>query len=219
MAAHLLERQRRGEEAERGGGAGGRRDQHLGDAEDAGDAGGVRGAGAAEADHGVAARVPALLHDVDARGGGHALGDDAVDAPRRLNWREAEAAADRGERALGGGAIERHAAAEEEGGIVVAEQQVSVGNGGLGAAAAVAGGAGIGAGGMRADAQQADLVDGGDGAAAGADLDHVDDRRLDRQAGTALEAVHARGFHFRGDGGAAILDQARLSRWCRPCRS
>jgi hypothetical protein len=42
------------------------------------------------------------------------------------------------------------------------------------------------------------------------DLDHVDHRRLDRQAGAALEAVHARSLHHRGDLDAAVLDQAGL---------
>jgi hypothetical protein len=55
-----------------------------------------------------------------------------------------------------------------------------------------------------------DLVDGRDRAAAGADLDHVDHRRLDRQAGALGEAVHARGLQHRRDLGAAVLDQAGL---------
>ncbi len=117
-----------------------------------------------------------------------------------------------GQRAFGGVAIQRHAAAEEEAGIVVAQQQVGVGHRGLGAAARVARRPRIGARRMRTDAQQSHLVDRGDRAAAGADLDHVDDRRLDRQAGAFLEAMHARRFHHRRDLGAAVLDQAGLRR-------
>ncbi len=95
-------RQRRGQEAEGGGGAGGGRDQQLRHAQRAGDAGRVRRAGAAEADHRVAARVAALLDDVDAGGGGHALGHDPVDAPGRLDRRQAERLADARQRAVRG---------------------------------------------------------------------------------------------------------------------
>ena len=63
---------------------------------------------------------------------------------------------------------------------------------------------------MRPDSEQPDLVDRGDRAAAGADLDHVDHRRLDRQAGPFGEAIDAPGFEHRRDFGAAILDQAGL---------
>ena len=66
----------------------------LAHAEHARDVGGVRGPGAAEADHGVAARILALLDEVDARGGGHALDDDLVDAARGLLDAEAERLAD-----------------------------------------------------------------------------------------------------------------------------
>ena len=63
---------------------------------------------------------------------------------------------------------------------------------------------------MRADLQQADLVDRGDRAAAGADLDHVDHRRLDRQAGALGEAMHAPRLQHRRDLDAAVLDHAGL---------
>ena len=106
--------------------------------------------------------------------------------------------------------VQRHGAAQEEAGVVVAEHQIGVGHGGLLAAAAVAGRAGCGAGGVRADAQQPHGVDRGDRAAAGADLDHVDRGGLDRQARALLEAVLAPGLQHRGDLRAAVLDQAGL---------
>jgi hypothetical protein len=61
--------------------------------------------------------------------------------------------------AFRGVAIQCHAAAEEEAGIVVAEQQVGVGHRGFDATARVAGRSRIGARRMRADAQQPHLVD------------------------------------------------------------
>ena len=124
--------------------------------------------------------------------------------------REAERLGDRRHRALRRVEIERHAAAEEEARIVVAEHEIGVGHGRLRAAHAVAGRARIGARRMRPDLQQADLVDRRDRAAAGADLDHVDDRRLDRQAGALGEAVHARRLHHRRDLAASVLDHAGL---------
>ena len=68
---------------------------------------------------------------------------------------------------------------------------------------AVAGGAGIGAGALRADPQHAAVVDPGDRAAARADRDDVEHRRADRQAVDLA---------FRGERGAAVLHQADVGR-------
>ena len=65
--------------------------------------------------------------------------------------------------------VERHRAAEEALRVEVAEHDRGVGDGRLGAAAAVAGGAGVGAGALGADAQQPAGVEPGDRAAAGPD--------------------------------------------------
>ena len=65
---------------------------------------------------------------------------------------------------------------------------------------------------MRADAQQADLVNRRDRTATGANFDHVDDRRLDRQAGAFLEPMHARRFHHWCNLGATAFDEAGLRR-------
>ena len=110
--------------------------------------------------------------------------------------------------------VEGDLAAEEVARVEPAEHEVRVGDGRLGAAAAVADRPGIGARALRPDAQQAARVDPGDRAAAGADLDQVDDRRPHRVAGerqaadpgarVAADVVVLR--HRR----PAVLDQADL---------
>ena len=78
---------------------------------------------------------------------------------------------------------------------------------GLGAAVAVADRARIGARAARADFERADLVDPGDAAAAGADLDDVDDRQHHRMAaGVAADVIAL------GDRGLAVVHQAGLGR-------
>ena len=79
-------------------------------------------------------------------------------------------------------------------------------------AAAVARGAGVGARGLRPAGEQPERVDVRQRPAADADLDHVDRRRLDRQARAAREAVGARGLELVRDERAAVLDQAQLGR-------
>ena len=82
-------------------------------------------------------------------------------------------------RGAGGLDVERHLAAEQAR-RQVAEHDVRVGHGRVGAALAVGRRAGLGAGRLRADAQRAgELRDVGDRAAAGADGVHVDRRHLD----------------------------------------
>ena len=178
------------------------------------------GPAAAERHHAARAIVEAALGGVDAEGAGHVLADDVVDAPGRAQRLEAERLGDAvADGRLGGGAVERHGAAEEEAGIEIAEHEVGVRQRRLGAAAAIAGGPRIGAGAARADAQEAAVVDLGDAAAAGADLDHVDGRDADGEAAALPELVHARHFH------AVALDRARRRapahpwRSCRPCRT
>ena len=74
--------------------------------------------------------------------------------------------------------MQGHAAADQAAiGAEPAERHLRVGGGGLSSAAPVAGGAWVGAGGLRAHAVDAALVDVGDGAAAGTDgvdIDHRD---------------------------------------------
>ena len=170
----------------------------------------MRRARAAEGHHGVAPRVTPLLDQVHARRTGHRLADHGVDAPGGLDRRQPEPRTEPRQCRLRRIAVERHRPAEEEARIVVAQQQVRIGDGRVRPAAPVARGPRIGTRRMRADLDQPRLVHAGDGPAPGADLDHVDDRRADRQAGAALEAMDARGLHHRGDLRAAVLDQAGL---------
>ena len=138
----------------------------------------VHGTGAAEADeHEVTWVVPSLHRDevkrVDHRGI-----CDLDDPVRSLGDGEAErpgaALLDRP-----GGAfdVEPDLAAEEVRRIEPAEDDVRVGHGGLDAAAAIADRAGIGARTLRPHAQEPARVDPRDRAAAGPDLDEIDDGR------------------------------------------
>ena len=124
-----------------------------------GHAAGVDRAGAAERQHGDAAQVVALLDRVHARRGGHVLVDELVDAGGGVADRQAELSATDRRAAASAGEVERHVAAEEVSGVEQPEHQVGVGDGGLGAAAAVAGRAGVGAGRLGADLQQTEVVD------------------------------------------------------------
>src|SRR5262249_39306489 len=81
---------------------------------------------------------------------------------------------------------EPQAPAEEEVRVEIAEDEVGVGHRGLPAAEAVAHRPGIGPGAVGPDLQEAERVDARDGAAAGADLDHLDHRNADGQARALL---------------------------------
>ena len=101
--------------------------------------------------------------------------------------------------------IELQLAAEETVGVEPPQHQIGVGHGRLGAAIAIAGGAGRRARALRADRQAVLRIEPGDRAAAGADLDDVDHRRLDRKS------LHiAAGVVDRVDREAAVLDQRAL---------
>ncbi len=210
--ARQLDAERRREKAERGRGTRGRRHDDFADAEIARHGRGMGRPGAAEADQRIAPRIAAFLDQVNARRARHAFGHDLEDAGRRRDRRQAERFRDLEHRALGRGAVELHASAKEEIRVEIAEHEIGVGHCWQSAALAVAGRAGIGPGAVRADLEQADLVDAGDRAAAGADFDHVDDRRLDRQAAALLEAMDAGRFHARGNVDRAVLHQAGLGR-------
>ena len=122
---------------------------------------------------------PAFFDDVDTGGGGHMFSTTMRARPprcihsrpargRSADFRESAFARRRGPVPCG---------REEEAGIVVADNRLASVTGGFGAAERSSM---QGLGRRRrngADAQQADLVDCGDGAAAGADLDHVDHGR------------------------------------------
>ena len=106
--------------------------------------------------------------------------------------------------------VEPHLAAEEEVGVEIAEHEVGVGHGRLGAAEAVGHGTGAGARALRPHHEPAQRVHAGDGASAGADLDHLDDRDLDREPAALLEVVAAVDLELRRDQRLAVRDHARL---------
>ncbi len=131
---------------------------------------------------------------------------------RRLEEREAEAAAKRLERSLGPLAVEPDRPAIDPLGVEVAEDQVGVADRGLGAAEAVARRPGDGAGAPRPDLEPTGLVDPRDGAAAGAD--GLDGDRGQPHGVVAERPLARRLRHAVGDetdvgGGAAHVEGER----------
>ena len=106
--------------------------------------------------------------------------------------------------------IELHLAAEKIIRIEITEHQIGVGHRRLRAALAIAHRAGIGARAVRPDFEQSERIDPGDAAAAGADLDHVDDRNAHRQTAALAEAIDAVDFEFVGLERLAVVDDAKL---------
>ena len=141
-----------------------------------------RAAAAAGNEHEVA-RVVAAPHRDELQRVDHVGVDEADDPVGELRRRQAERAAEGAERLLGGGAADSERATQEVVGVEDARDELRVGDGGLGAAALVAGRAGLGTCALRANANGAAGVDPGDRAAAGADLDDVDDGHHHRVAG------------------------------------
>ena len=97
-------------------------------------------------------------------------------------------------------------------GVEPAEEEVGVGNRGFGPAPAIADGARVGAGALRADFEEAGGVDARDGAAAGADGAHVDHGHVDRHGVLDLDLVRDGRFgaaHQRhvGRGAAHVVGQ------------
>ena len=112
--------------------------------------------------------------------------------------------------ALGCRHVQLEVAAEKAFRLDMAEHHVAVGHGRPRAAAAVAGGARIGAGAVGADGDAFQLVDARDRAAAGPDLDHLDDRDAQWQAAALFEAVDARDLESAAGLRLKIVDQADL---------
>src|SRR5438105_2505740 len=114
----------------------------------------------------VAAQVAAALDRMHSGGCRHVLVDDPMDPGRRLLDAGPEPAREGNEGGLRSLDIQPHLTAEEEGWIEVAEHQVGVGDGGVPAAVAVAGRAGLRPGALRAHPRQPEAVHLGDAAAA-----------------------------------------------------
>ncbi len=171
-----------GEEPDRRREPGEHRNQHLRDAERAGHLGRVERPGASEGDERELAGVVPLLDRSRADRVRHVVVDERDHAGGGLGDAEIELVAEPLDCRGGETRIDLHLAAEEVLGPKAAEDDVRVRHGRLLAPAPVAGGARLGAGATRPDAERAARVDVGDAAAAGADGVHVDHRHEDRVA-------------------------------------
>ena len=114
------------------------------------------------------------------------------------------------QRRFGRVAVERHAPAGKAGRVDPPEQQIGIGHGRPGPAAAIAGRPRIGASAVRPDGDPLQTVDPRDRAAAGADLDHLDDRDAQWQPAALLEAVDPRDLKGAVGLRLQIVDQADL---------
>ena len=170
----------------------------------------------AEGDQRAAARIMAALDRDDAQGGGHVGVHDLDHARRRLGRAHPERRADLlAQRPLRRRRVDRQVAAEQRLPVEIAQHDVGVADGGLGAAAAIADRARLRTGALRADLQRAAGIDPGDAAAAGADLGEVDDGHADRVAGAVQPAVDvavAAHLVFGRHSHLAAGDQAGLRR-------
>ena len=136
---------------------------------------------AAKSDDAEIARIEAALNRDDAQRAQHDFVGDIDDALGGLFGRKADRLTDLGDRGFGAGDIERHVAAEKNG-RQIAENDVGVADGRLGAALAVSDRPGLGAGAARANPQRFRQVRNlGDRAAARADAAHVERRHLGRE--------------------------------------
>ena len=192
-------------------GAGGH--ENAGNADLLGDPAGMHRTAAAEGDQGAALIGFARLDRVDAGGVGHVLVDHFHHRQRRHRRVQPERAADFCRQGvMGGRLVQLHGAAGEARGIVAAERQVGIRHRRVRPTTAVAGRARIGAGTFRADADAPQAVHLRDGAAAGADLHHLDHRDAQRQAGALAEAADPGDLEAAGGLRLVIVDQADLRR-------
>ena len=163
------------------------RHPHLG-----GDVGGMERSGAAKGDQGVLPRIEPAIDGEHADGVGHVLVGDVDDRLRRLHAVETDAVAELVELRFRLRHAERDGAAEEVVRVEPPQREIGIGDGDLLATGVVADRAGIGAGALRADAEEPALVDPGDRAAARADGGEIDRRRGDGQTPLDLEIGRVR---------------------------
>ncbi|MNM86914.1 hypothetical protein D3C81_990830 [compost metagenome] len=167
---------------------------------------------AAGAQQHEAARIAPALGHVHARGAGHVLGNDVMDAPGHAGDVTRQPLACTAK--CFGGAVhaDGHRAACEVIGIEVAEHEIGIRHGRIGAAQPVAGRPRLGTGALRPHFQQAQGVLVRNAAATGADLDQVDGGNADWQAAAFGKTFAPSRFEAEGDGRLAILHQAQLGR-------
>ena len=187
--------------------------QHLGNADLLGDPAGMHRPAAAERDQGAAVIGFAGLDRVHARRIGHVLVDHLDHRQGRHRRIQPERTAHLcRQRVLRREQVELHGSPGKPRGVVAAESQIGVGHRRMGAAAAVASRPGIGAGTFRTDADTAQAIDMRDGAAAGADLHHLDNGNTQRQARSLAEPANARDLERAGGLRLVVVDQADLGR-------
>ena len=155
----------------------------------------------------------APLRGMGPRRRGHVLVYDFADAERRGHGvhqeRPGHVAVDRGASRRH---VEPHRAAGEALRVEPPHDGVRVCHRGVGAAAAITGWAGFGAGTGRAHLNAAQLIHRGDGAAAGADFHHLHDRHTQRQAAALLEAVAAPHLERPRHQRCVVVDEADFRR-------
>ena len=171
----------------------------------------MNGARAPEGKNGKLLDVLAAFDGMNARSRRHALVGELMNAPCGFGHLEIERLADPfhkgAPRAVG---IQRHLAAEEELRIEIAENEIRIRHGRLGATQSVADGAWLRARASAADLQAAKSIHLRDRATACPDLDHLDGGDLHRQAATLLELILPVDLEFRRNERLAIGDHASL---------
>ncbi len=167
---------------------------------------------AAGAEQGVAPRILAALGDMHARGTRHVLIDDVVDAPGELLHAQSRLVGDGGHGRPRGREVDFHRPAGEKVGIEIAEQEIGVGHRRPRSTQSIGRRAGFRPRAFRAHLQQADRIQVCDRAATRANLDELDGRDADRQAGALGEPLLARRLEMIGDQRFAAVDDGELRR-------
>ena len=166
---------------------------------------------AAEGDHGAALGGLAALDGVHARGAGHVFLDDLADAGGRPVRIQAERRADARQNCVFCFLkIQLNCSASERHRVNAAQRDIGIRHRRLGAAAAVAGGAGLGARARRPDLDALQFIQARDRAATGADLHHLGHRHAQRQAAALQVAPDARHLELARLLRAAAADVADL---------
>ena len=189
------------------------RNDDLADAQFLGDAQCVHGRCSAEGDHGAILDLLAAFDRMHAGRCRHVLVYDLDDAQRRLDGslrqRLAHATQDR----LGRGSrVEIEGASGEVRRVETAQDEIGIGDRGIGAALAIACRPGFGAGALRAHLDPSQLVDGGDGSPAGTDLHHFHDGNLEGYAASLHEAMGPVDLEMAPQKRFAVIEQADLRR-------
>jgi hypothetical protein len=167
----------------------------------------------AKCDQRPRAQILAALDGVHARGIRHVLVHQLADAERRVIGFQPERRADPlDDGSFGGGAIERNFAAGESIWIDAAEHHVGVRHGRLRTALPVANRTRLRARAVRPHGDALERVEPRVGAAARADLHHLDHRNAQRQAAAFEKAVNPRHFQHTRGLRPRLVDQADFRR-------